>query len=143
MEKTIGAAGKRNGHRIKISQTAVGIIIISLIGGIFNGLIGAGGGIILSLGFSALIANRMNEKKDIYFNSQAAMIPVSVISYLLYAQSGSTTSIPLFQMLIPAAVGGILGGVASSYISSKYIRIIFAVIVVFSGARMIFSALAQ
>ncbi len=128
-------------NKIKISQSSVGIIVISLVAGIFNGLIGAGGGLILSFGLSALVSGQMKEKKDVYFNSQAAMIPVSIVSYFLYARSGSATEIPFHYMLFPALAGGIAGGVASSYIDSKYIRLIFAVIVMFSGARMVFSAL--
>lgn len=128
-------------RKIKISGASLGIVIISLIGGILNGLIGAGGGIVLSLGFSALIGGLMKEKKDVYFNSQAAMIPVSVVSYFLYAASGETTSIPLPYMILPAILGGVIGGILSSHIDSKYIRLIFAAIILFSGARMILSAL--
>lgn len=134
-----GKAGSK--RKIKISGVAPGIMTISLIGGIFNGLIGAGGGIVLSLGLSALISSHIKDKKDIYFNSQAAMIPVSIVSYFLYAASGETTSIPLLYMIFPAIGGGLIGGIASSYIDSKYIRLIFAAIVLFSGARMIFSSL--
>lgn len=137
MEKT----DRKAGRKIKISKTSIGLIIISLIGGILNGLIGAGGGIVLSLGLSALVGSYMKEKKDIYFNSQAAMIPVSIVSYFVYAMNGDTTAIPLWNMVFPSIAGGILGGIASSHIDSKYIRIIFAIIILFSGARMIFSAL--
>ena len=141
MENTVHYSKQKRKQKFKISGTALGIIIISLIGGVLNGLIGAGGGIVLSLGFSALIGSFMKEKKDVYFNSQAAMIPVSVVSYFLYAASGETTSIPLWYMILPAVAGGVIGGIASSRINSKYIKLIFAAIVLFSGARMIFSAL--
>lgn len=141
MEKTEYRIKEKHNRKIKISKAAIGIVIISLIGGVFNGLMGAGGGILLSLGFSALIGNLMKEKKDIYFNSQAAMIPVSMASYFLYAASGEVTSIPLHYMIFPAIAGGVVGGIASSRVKSKYIKLIFAAIVLFSGARMIFSSL--
>ena len=127
--------------RFKISQKSIGIIIISLAAGLINGLVGAGGGIALSLGFSALIGDSVNEKKDVYFNSQAAMIPVCAVSYFLYLTSGEVPSVPAQDLLFPAAAGGIIGGLLSTRIESKYIRLIFAAIVLFSGIRMLLSAL--
>ncbi len=127
--------------RIKIPPIAITIGIIALISGIFNGLIGAGGGIILSLGLMAVASEFMGEKKDVYFNSQAAMVLVSVVSYFIYARNGDVPSIPFIYILFPALIGGIAGGLLSSRISSKYIRIIFALIVIFSGARMVVSSL--
>ena len=131
----------KKARRIKIPSFAITLGGLALLSGIFNGLIGAGGGIILSLGLTSLAGEHLGEKKNVYFNSQAAMIPVSIISYLLYAKSGSTSQIPLQNMLFPAFIGGIAGGIASSYINSKYIRIIFAAIVVFSGIRMILASI--
>lgn len=126
--------------RIKIPSFAITLGGLSLIAGIFNGLVGAGGGIVLSLGLTSLAGEYLGERKNVYFNSQAAMIPVSIISYLLYARGGNTSPIPLQNMLFPAIAGGIAGGIASSYINSKYIRLIFAAIVVFSGVRMILAS---
>ena len=132
---------KEKRARIRLSSDAVGVTVISLISGIINGLLGAGGGMILSLGLSALLGSKFSEKKDIYFNSQAAMIPTCIASYFLYASSGQTPSIPLWRMIFPAIIGGLVGGALSSYIESKYIRLIFAMILLFSGIRMILSAL--
>ncbi len=128
-------------NKISIEPSALGVTVIALLAGIINGLIGAGGGIVLSLGLTALLGKLLSEKKDIYFNSQAAMIPVSIISYFLYAKSGSVSAIPFRDMLFPALAGGIIGGIASNFIDSKYIRLIFALAVIFAGARMIISAM--
>ena len=128
-------------QKLKISRKSIGLIIISLLSGLINGLLGAGGGIILSLGFSSLIGDELGERKDVYFNSQAAMVPVCVVSYLLYVGSGEMSAISLRDMLFPAILGGVAGGILSAFIKSKYIRLIFAIIVLFSGIRMLMSVL--
>lgn len=115
--------------------------MIALVSGVFNGLIGAGGGVIISLGLTSVANDFLEEKKDVYFNAQASMVLVSTLSYLLYAKGGDTPSIPFIYILFPALLGGIAGGLLSSRINSKYIRIIFALIVIFSGARMVVSSI--
>ena len=141
MEKTHTGHGRIRRGRIRIPPFAITVGLISLIAGIFNGLIGAGGGVILSLGLTSVANEFIKEKKDVYFNSQAAMVLVSVVSYFIYARNGDVPSIPFIYILFPALIGGIAGGLLSSRISSKYIRIIFALIVIFSGARMVVSSL--
>ena len=117
------------------------IALIALISGILNGLIGAGGGLILSLGLSAVAEEFTKDKRDVFFNSQASMILVSAVSLMLYSRGGDMPSIPFYYILFPALIGGISGGLLSSRINAKYLRIIFGAIVIFSGARMVISSI--
>ena len=131
---------KSTKSRFKIPGIAITLAMISLISGVFNGLIGAGGGLILSLGLSAMGEEFTRDKRDVYFNSQASMILISTASLFMYTTQGATPSIPFHYIVIPALAGGIAGGILSSRINAKYIRIIFGAIVTLSGARMVISS---
>lgn len=106
--------------------------------GFCNGLIGAGGGILLTLTLNRLFSDRFPDKRSIYVNSQAAMIPGCIISCIIYYCRGmlDTTGFSIF--IIPAVAGGIIGSLLLTRVKSGLIQTAFAVIVIWSGARMLF-----
>ena len=109
----------------------------SVISGFCNALIGAGGGIVLSYALSRLAHEDFPDKRDVYINSQAAMIPGCMLSCFIYASRGSldTTGFSIFA--IPAAIGGIIGSLLLSKIQSVWIAKLFALLVIWSGMRML------
>ncbi len=107
--------------------------------GFCNSMIGAGGGIILSLSINKLAGNDFDDKKNIYVNSQAAMIPGCALSCVLYYMQGMLDVKGFSLLAIPAAVGGILGSLLLPRIKVKWIKTVFAVLVIWSGGRMLFS----
>ncbi len=107
--------------------------------GLCNSMIGAGGGIILSLAISRLSGDKFDDKKNIYVNSQAAMIPCCALSCLLYYIRGMISLNGFSLLALPAAAGGIFGSLLLPKIKVKWIKIAFAILVIWSGGRMLFS----
>lgn len=120
----------------------------AVIAGFCNSLLGAGGGILLSLTMGRVLLGGANanaasngalDRRDILASSQAAMIPGCALSCLIYAWGGrlDTTSFSVFA--IPAVAGGALGAWLLSRIDARWIARLFALLVIWSGIRMIFA----
>lgn len=126
--------------------TALILAAVSTFAGFCNSLLGAGGGIFLSLTIGQLLlkdgengyfSGKALDRRDILATSQAAMIPGCALSCLIYAQGGllDTTNFSVFA--IPAVLGGALGAWLLSRIDAKWIARIFAALVTWSGLRML------
>ena len=109
----------------------------SLLAGFCNALLGAGGGILLSLALTRLARDDFPDRRDIYVNSQASMIPGCALSCLIYAVKGSLDTTNFSIYAIPAAIGGGVGSFLLTKINSNWISRIFALLVIWSGARML------
>jgi len=114
------------------------ILPISALSGFCNALLGAGGGILLSVALGALYKDEMSDRREILINSQAAMIPACLVSCLLYAANGSFSLADILPYTLPAIVGGVLGAVILPRVSAGRIGWIFALFVIWSGIRMLF-----
>ncbi len=104
--------------------------------GLCNSLIGAGGGIVLSLTLSRLFGDKFEDKRNIYVNSQAAMIPGCALSCWLYSLSGRLDLGGFSLLAIPAALGGLIGSLILPKIKAGWIKTAFALLVIWSGIRM-------
>lgn len=114
------------------------ILPISALSGFCNALLGAGGGILLSVALGALYKDEMSDRREILINSQASMIPACFVSCLLYAANGSFSLADIVPYALPAIVGGVLGAVILPRVSAGRIGWIFALFVIWSGIRMLF-----
>ena len=111
---------------------------LSLAAGFTNGLLGAGSGIIFMIVSRLVTKNR--DGKEMYSFAIMCVIPVSVISLLMYPRellppADLITIIPL------AIVGGYLGAIIKDRINAAYLGLAFAAITVYSGISMIVRAL--
>ena len=70
------------------------------------------------------------------------MLPLSLLSSLLYLRTGAFSGIP-FSFALPYFLGAVPGGVLGAYlldrVKPKTAQLLFALLVVFGGARMAFS----
>ncbi len=114
-------------------------VLCAALAGLCNSLIGAGGGIILSLALSKLLSDRFEDKRNIYVSSQAAMIPSCALSCWIYHINGKLDITGSLLLAVPAAIGGIVGGLVLTKIKVDWVKAIFALLVIFSGVRMIMS----
>ena len=114
------------------------ILPISALSGFCNALLGAGGGILLSVALGALYKDEMSDRREILVNSQAAMVPACLVSCLLYAANGSFALSDIAPYALPSAIGGMIGAVILPRVSSGRIGWIFALFVIWSGIRMLF-----
>ncbi len=113
--------------------------IIGALAGFINGLLGAGGGIIVTYYLSRTLTGEQREQNGVFANAVATMLPVSVFSLALYYFKGLFSFDSGFLSLLPQAlIGGVLGAFLLTKIKFKWVKIIFSVLVVVSGFMMIF-----
>lgn len=113
------------------------MILSAALAGACNSLIGAGGGIILSLSLGMFSNSLFKDRKYLYVNSQAAMIPGCALSCILYAVNGHFPSFPVVTVALPAIIGGVLGSLILPRLRFEWLKAVFAVFVIWSGVRMI------
>ena len=124
--------GEGLGNRARFMFAMLGC---ALAGGV-NGLLGTGGGILLVWLFTKVIKT---DAKDAFAQSLLTVIPMSLVSGFSYLQAESFSLSQLIPYLLPAALGGVLGAWLTDRINPRFLKIIFGVLVVYSGARMIFA----
>lgn len=112
------------------------LAISAIVAGLCNSLIGAGGGIIMSFSLSRLAGEDFPDKRNIYSNSQAAMIPGCALSCCIYSLRGSLNLASSRFLALPAAIGGIIGSLLLPKIKLGWLKGAFALLVVWSGYRM-------
>ncbi len=113
------------------------IPVIGFLAGISNGLMGAGGGIILVYGMNYVLRDSIADKKDIFANALCVMLPVSAVSCICYAIWGNLQINGLALYSLPAVLGGALGGVLLGRIKTDSLKKIFAALVIYSGIILI------
>lgn len=115
--------------------------------GVLNGLLGAAGGILLISLLPHLPAPSLfrlpqalfDDPKDVMVTSLCVMLPVTVVSALLYLWQGHVVSLPiLYAIARPAILGGLLGAFLMKKIPRNLLRKIFGLLVVLAGIRMLF-----
>ncbi len=122
---------------LALEKNITPIFFIAALSGFCNALLGAGGGILLTLAMGALLPHRFEDRKQLLVTTQAAMIPGCLVSCLIYAADGmlDTTSFAIFA--IPAMLGGALGSILLDRAKPRWINNIFSALVIWSGFRMI------
>ncbi|MBQ8141521.1 MAG: sulfite exporter TauE/SafE family protein [Clostridia bacterium] len=111
--------------------------IVGFLSGIANGLLGAGGGIIIVYGLNHALGEELEDKRDVFANALCVMLPVSAVSCILYAIKGNLVVSGIGLYAIPAILGGIVGGILLARIKPKALKRIFAALVIYSGIILI------
>ena len=118
---------KAKGFLLALSAVAAGLC---------NSLIGAGGGILMSFSLARLAGEDFPDKRNIYSNSQAAMIPGCALSCFIYSMRGSLDLSLSPYVALPAALGGLIGSLLLPKIKLGWLKGAFALLVIWSGYRM-------
>ena len=113
-------------------------IIISLVGGLFvgflNGFFGGGGGMIVVPLFTFLLGL---SEKHAHATAIFTILPISVASSIIYILN---KNVP-FEQLGYATAGFVVGGVVGAFllkkINNKWLRIIFALIMIGAGIKIL------
>lgn len=103
-----------------------------LIGGI-NGLLGAGGGMIAV----PMLKKAGLEQKEAHANAVAVILPISVLSAVLYIIKGYV-GIPDALPYVPTGIiGSVLGTMILKKISPVWLKRIFGAFMVYAGIRLL------
>lgn len=115
-----------------------GALILGFLAGLLNGLLGAGGGIILVRGADKVLPREYHDGRDIFANALAVMLPLSAVSAIAYVLRGSVHGLDFAPFVLPAVIGGAGGGLLLAIIDTRLLRLIFSALVVWSGISMLF-----
>lgn len=104
------------------------------IAGMLNGLFGAGGGLVLVLFLSSWID--IKDKRALA-TSIAVMLPLSIISYMLFCIQGGN----VWSDALPYLIGGIAGGAIAAHIfkniPTKWLHRAFSILLFFGGLKAV------
>lgn len=107
--------------------------ISGIFAGIANGLFGAGGGMVLVPMFIRL--SKMEEKRA-FATSIAVVLPLSVVSAVVYLLKGEFDLTAALPFVIGGAVGGFVGGKVFKKVSARALRTGFALLMIYGGVRL-------
>ncbi len=112
--------------------TSWGLILSGLAAGAINGLLGAGGGMILVplLGFFTDLKDQ-----EIFSASLAIILPISLVSILVSAVNDSLFCDGVFPWLIGSAAGGILAGLTAKKIPTVWLHRGLGLLIIWGGIR--------
>ena len=113
------------------------VSLLGLVAGFLNGLLGAGGGIPLVMGFVALFGKKVANGRRFFTTALAVMLPLSLYSVYRYASKAPLVTARLTTLLLPALLGGGLGAWLLGRLPLVTVNRIFATVVALSGILML------
>ena len=110
---------------------------IAVIGGFLMGLansvFGAGGGIIAV----PLLEKSGLSKREAHANAVAVILPVSVLSAVLYLIKGTVRLSDASPYILTGIAGAVLGTVILKKISPLLLKRIFGIFIIYAGVRLL------
>ena len=113
------------------------LALMGVLAGIVNGLLGAGGGIIVVCAISVALSDELCDVRDVFSNALCVMLPISAVSCVGYALMGELSADGIGVFIIPAILGGVAGGLLLGRINTTLLKKLFAAIVIYSGIMLI------
>ncbi len=113
------------------------LLLIGFLAGLLNGLLGAGGGILIVIGLRAILGKKISDGRRFYASAIAVMLPISVVSVWQYMKNGHLPTLSLGLLILPALCGGALGALCLRFIRPTLLARIFAAVVLVSGIVLV------
>ena len=124
------------------------LLLLGFGSGFLNGLLGSGGGILLVLvlgrlrtqvrgSASSLLPTTDLSPRDLYANALSVMVPLSLLSAGRYWRAGVLSMENFSRFLLPAILGGLAGGWLLDRLRLRWIRLLFALLILISGLVML------
>lgn len=107
--------------------------IAGILAGFINGLLGSGGGVLIVL-YLTIIAKV--ERKNAQATAIAVILPLTILSSIIYAMRGYVDWSPLWKVSIGGIAGALLGAFLLNKLKSKLLKKLFGVFLVIAGIRM-------
>jgi len=108
-------------------------IAAGMLAGFLNGLLGAGGGILAV----ALLSRSGLARKEAHATALALMLPLTVISLVVYQLHGNLPLKQVWPFLFPALLGALAGAWLLKKTPLLWVRLLFGLLVLYSAVRML------
>ncbi len=129
-------SNKKTKTNVKNSKKTVLLAILTgASAGLINGLFGGGGGMIVVPMLSNLLKY---QSKKAHATAILIILPLSIVSGIIYFVFGSFDVGAGIPVIIGAVIGGGIGALLLSKLSSKWIVYIFCVLMAIAGGKMLF-----
>ena len=109
-----------------------GLILAGICAGAINGLLGAGGGMVL-VPLLSLLTNL--DEESIFPTSVSIIAPVCIVSLLITWQTGSAPRNIAIPYLLSSAVGGIAAGFLAPKVPVVWLHRILGLLILWGGIR--------
>lgn len=110
------------------------LILVGIFVGFINGFFGGGGGMICVPAIEKILEI---DNKKAHATTIAIILPLSLVSSLFYIFSYELNYMLLLYTSIGVISGGVVGSILLKKLNSKVIRVIFILILIVSGVKMI------
>ena len=102
--------------------------------GLLNGFFGGGGGMVAV----PILEKVLNlESKEAHATAIAVIFPLSLISASIYVFNNFVETYSLIYVTIGVVLGGILGAFILKFLPSKTVKILFSIIMLIGGIKLI------
>lgn len=109
-------------------------IVTGALGGLANGLFGSGGGLFL---VPLLTKWAHLEQKKSFATSVAVILPLSIISAVVYLHNGAINFAEALPYLIGGGIGGIVSGKIFRKIPLGFLRKAFGALIIYGGIKAV------
>lgn len=138
-ESTKSAAGAGEKKRAALdAPLAFRLIAVGMTAGVINGVFGTGGGTVIVFALSALAGRLFPDRRMIFANAIAIILPPAVVSTLVYASFSPPDPATVTAIALCSLAGGALGALLLGKLKGRVLRLIFAVLMILSGGIMLF-----
>lgn len=120
------------------AKTKVRLLALGALAGLINGIFGSGGGVAIVLSLWALAKGQLSDRRQVFANVTAMILPISLASALVYFRLSPPALTEGVGIGAAALVGGGIGALLLGRLKLKYVKLIFAALLIVSGAIMIF-----
>lgn len=100
--------------------------------GLVNGVFGAGGGML-----AVPLLKKRTRPKSAHANAVAVILPITVISAIMYLVKGSVTLGDSFAFVPTGLIGAGLATFLLKKFSNRWLQKIFAVFMIYAGVRLL------
>ena len=107
--------------------------ILGLGVGFINGVFGAGGGMLAV----PILKSEGLSQKSAHANAVAVILPITVLSAVLYLVKGSVSLADSLAFLPTGLIGSVIAAFALQKFSNKWLQKIFAAFMIYAGVRLL------
>ena len=111
------------------------IIVVGVLAGFINGLLGTGGGIMLIFALNKYL--KKSDSKDVFVLTLTVTVALSIVSAVVYYLKGSLNIKTGLQYGIIAIPGGIAGAYLLDKLKANTVKKAFGLLVIWAGLNMI------